>query len=295
MQHILLTGATGFLGSHLLEALLKQGYKVTILKRSTSDTWRIKQLLEQVSTFDVDQVAIEEAFKADKVDVVIHTACSYGRNGQSLHEVAETNLMFGLKVLDAALRNSVSTFINTETFFNTNAVFSNYLSSYSLSKKQFSEWLKQSVSSIKVISLNLQHVYGPKDDVSKFIPWLVHQLENGVESISLTPGNQIRDFVYVDDVVSAYMLMLSNAELLPRYSEFDVGTGELITVREFVETIYQAFQQKKHGNHTRLGFGEIPMRDGELLTVEVDNQALKKLGWTCRFTKEQGIKVLLGE
>jgi nucleoside-diphosphate-sugar epimerase len=44
-KRVLLTGATGFLGSHLLEALLKQDYKVVILKRSTSDTWRINHLL----------------------------------------------------------------------------------------------------------------------------------------------------------------------------------------------------------------------------------------------------------
>lgn len=54
LKTILLTGATGFLGSHLLEALLKQHYNVVILKRSTSNAWRIQHLLDQVISYDVD-------------------------------------------------------------------------------------------------------------------------------------------------------------------------------------------------------------------------------------------------
>jgi CDP-paratose synthetase len=278
MKHILLTGATGFLGSHLLEALLVQGYKVTILKRSTSDTWRIHHLLEQVSSFDVDQVEIEEAFKAGKVDAVIHTACSYGRHGQPAHEVVETNLLFALKVLDAA------TFFSTDTFFNTDTLLPKYLNGYSLSKKHFSEWLKQRSQTIKVVNLKLEHMYGPKDDQTKFVPWVIGQLEQGVSRIPLTEGSQQRDFIYIDDVVSAYLLALQKAEQLPAYTELDVGTGELTSVRDFVSAIYSAYKRLNPSITTQLGFGDIPMREGEMMTFEVDNSALKGLGW-CTATK----------
>ncbi len=286
MQHILLTGATGFLGSHLLEALLKQGYKVTILKRSTSDTWRIQQLLKQVSAYDVDQVAIEEAFKAEKVDAVIHTACSYGRQGQPAHEVVETNLLFSLKVLDAA------TFFKVDTFFNTDTLLPKYLNAYSLSKKHFAEWLKQRSPAIKVVNLKLEHMYGPKDDQTKFVPWLIGQLEQGISRIPLTEGSQRRDFIYIDDVVAAYLLALKKAEQLPEYTELDVGTGELTSVHDFVSAIHEVYKSLNLGTKTELGFGDVPMRDGEMMTVEVDNSALKSLGWNVTTEKIDGLKKL---
>ncbi|MFK5948574.1 MAG: GDP-mannose 4,6-dehydratase, partial [Methylococcales bacterium] len=67
MKNILLTGATGFLGSHLLEALLNESYQVVILKRSTSDTWRINHLLEQVKSYDVDIQNLDLAFSEQSI------------------------------------------------------------------------------------------------------------------------------------------------------------------------------------------------------------------------------------
>ena len=55
-ERILLTGATGFLGSHLLESFISQGFDVSILKRSTSNTWRINHLLEKVRIYNLDEI-----------------------------------------------------------------------------------------------------------------------------------------------------------------------------------------------------------------------------------------------
>ena len=289
MKHILLTGATGFLGSHLLEALLTQDYKVTILKRSTSDTWRINHLLEHVNTFDVDRMAIEEAFKNEKVDAVIHTACSYGRHGQPTHEVVESNLLFALKVLDAA------TLFNTDTFFNTDTLLAKYYNPYSLSKKHFVEWLKQRAQEIKVVNLRLEHMYGPKDAQTKFVPWLIGQLEQGVSRIPLTEGSQQRDFIYIDDVVSAYLLMLEKADQLPKYTELDVGTGELTSVHDFVAAVFEVYKSLHPTTTTQLGFGDVPMRVGEMIKVEVDNSILKGFGWYARTAQSAGVKKLFEE
>jgi len=76
---ILLTGPTGFLGSHLLQALLNEGYKVIILKRSFSDTWRINHLLDNLKSYDINKTPLEKPFEENKIDIIIHTATNYGR------------------------------------------------------------------------------------------------------------------------------------------------------------------------------------------------------------------------
>lgn len=288
MKTILLTGATGFLGSHLLEALLKEGHSVVILKRTTSNTYRIQHLLDRLKAYDIDRLPLEQAFKDQRIDVVMHTACSYGRNGQDANEVAETNLLFSLRLLDAA------TAFNIDTFFNTGTLLPKYLNAYALSKNQFCEWLRQRSNQVQVVNLKLEHMYGPKDDQTKFVPWLIGQLVQGVERIPLTEGQQLRDFIYIDDVVAAYMLTLAKATQLVEWNEFDVGTGKLIAVREFVTAIHSAFSEGHGICKTELGFGDIPLRDGELMTVELDNTSLINFGWSARVSIEHGIAKTIG-
>ena len=95
---ILLTGATGFLGSHILHRLLQTNHKVVILKRSFSNTWRINSVLSKVKFYDLDKTSIETAFKEQKIDIVIHTATNYGRSNQPVSDIVDTNLMFSLKL-----------------------------------------------------------------------------------------------------------------------------------------------------------------------------------------------------
>ena len=78
MKTILVTGATGFLGGHLLKYLVKRGYEVVVLKRSSSDISRIGKIIDHVTTYDVDKTPIELAFKSHRIDVVMHLATSYG-------------------------------------------------------------------------------------------------------------------------------------------------------------------------------------------------------------------------
>ena len=137
METILITGATGFLGSHLVETLLNYGYSVVILKRSTSNTRRIYHLLEHLKSYDIDNVSIESAFKDQNIDIVIHTACKYGRNEEPMCEIFESNVMFGLRILDLCIKFKITNFFNTDTFFNTGSLTQQHLNAYILSKKHF--------------------------------------------------------------------------------------------------------------------------------------------------------------
>ena len=90
----LITGASGFLGSHFIHKLLDDGYNVIGIKRSSSDLWRLKDVLncEKLKFYNSDDLI--SAFKETKIDCVIHTVCSYGRNVENLVEIVKSNVLF---------------------------------------------------------------------------------------------------------------------------------------------------------------------------------------------------------
>jgi len=291
-QTVLLTGATGFLGSHLLEALLAENYKVIILKRSTSDAWRIQHLLEQVRSYDVDRQGLELAFIDQRIDTVIHTACSYGRKGESIAEVVETNLTLGLKLMQYSISHSTGVFVNTDTFFN-KVELSSYMADYRLSKRQMHEWLDLKRAKIKIINMRLEHVYGVKDADDKFIKRICTCFYNNNSVLNLTECKQLRDFIYIDDAVSAYLVILKNHSEIPSGMEFEVGTGVLVSVKEFVLNIYKSIKKLQPNLHTVINFGANAERPGEIDVSCANNKPLRGLGWRPIFNIKNGVEKLL--
>ncbi len=292
-MRVLLTGASGFLGSHLFKALLKSGYEVVILKRSSSDTWRIKSLLEQSKSYDVDKVAIELAFEENEIDAVIHTACDYGRSNSSISAVFETNFIFSLKLLEATVSSSASLFINTDTFFNSPRVAPNYMSAYTYSKKYFVEWLKKIDNRLSVANLKLHHVYGPDDGKTKFIPWYINEIINNVDHIDLSLGDQKKDFIYVDDVVSAYICCLEKIDKDNRFQEYDVCTGVQVSLKDMLVTLKSSVEKElERSNGPVLNFGARPYVDGEIMSVNCSNSGLKEMGWGPNYDIQSGCDLL---
>src|SRR5437016_1272391 len=96
---ILLTGATGFLGSNLAKKLIHRNYKVIATKRSFSNTFRLTNCLDTISFYDIDKVNPEIIFKENKIDTIIHCATSYGRKQENSIDIANANLILPLNLL----------------------------------------------------------------------------------------------------------------------------------------------------------------------------------------------------
>ena len=172
----LVTGATGFLGSHVVKRLLAEGQRVVILKRSFSHTNRLAAELGKVKSYDIDKLDdFTRVFSEQHIDVIIHTATCYRRQGEAVEQIYNVNLNFPLKLLELALR------------FNTDTILSKYLNWYALSKKQFSEIGRQfaNMGKINFIDAKLEHMYGEDDANTKFVTFMLESLQNNMEELKI--------------------------------------------------------------------------------------------------------------
>ena len=149
-----------------------------------------------------------------------------------------------------------------------------------MSKKQFEEWLRMKSEKIQVVNLVLEHMFGDLDGDEKFTTWIFSQIKDNTPEVYLTAGEQKRDFIYIEDVVSAYMICLDNLKKIEKFATFDVGTGIFTSVRSFVESVKEIYENLTGKVvSTKLNFGAIPYREGEIMQPEVDNRKLLALGW----------------
>lgn len=235
-EYILLTGGTGFIGSHLLEKLLKEGFKVVLIKRSFSKIWRIYNIdhSENLVTVDIDKTNLEDVFKKYQISGIIHLAAAYIKNPthEDILTTIKSNIEFPTSLLDIAVRNDVKFFINTGTFFEYSLeelplIESSKIDSlnfYSTSKIAFEDILKYYAKEydIKGATLKLYTPYGPRDDETKIIPYLIlNSLEKREININ-NPLNRL-DIVHVYDIVDAYLKLIDKILTFDKYEAFNVA------------------------------------------------------------------------
>lgn len=287
MITILLTGATGYLGSNILKVLAAgNNSKIIVLKRSFSNTFRIKDLTDKVSFYNLDEIDIEKVFLENKIDLILHCATDYGRKDSNPLQIIEANLTLPVKLLELGRKYNAKSFINTDTILDKRINF------YSLSKNQFKDWLQNYKNNLVCVNVALEHFYGPGDDKTKFVSYIVDSLINEVEKIDLTKGEQKRDFIYIEDVVSAFLKIINHSINLEKgYYKFELGSEKAITIKEFILAVKKITNNEK----TLLNFGGLPYRENEVMDCKADTTEIKKLGWSCAYTVTDGLKKMVTE
>lgn len=283
-KRIIVSGASGYLGSRLVHEMLRQNFLITAIINKTSDFSNFAQYQKNLKI--VERKNLKSAFE-EKVDGILHTATLYGRRGESNSEILDCNLAFPLELLQEATKHNVAFFINTDTSIDkaTNA--------YSLSKKQFVEWAEFLARDEKISFINviLEHFFGPDNNNTNFISSIISSLRSGKEKIDLTEGKQKRDFIYIDDAISAFMIILKNCFAQKNFlssQNFNIASGKPISIRQAVETIHRL-----SNSSVELCFSALPYRKFEKMESEVDISALEKLGWKPKISFEEGIKKIL--
>jgi nucleoside-diphosphate-sugar epimerase len=129
-------------------------------------------------------------------------------------------------------------------------------------------------------------MYGLDESPGKFCSFIIYSCLGNIRDLYLTKGEQERDFIYVDDVVAAYLVLVKlvySGQSLEK--EYSIGCGQAISVREFVEKAHKFTASK-----TNLHFGFKSYHYGELMHSRADIQALKNIGWSPKVSLDDGIE-----
>jgi len=295
-MNVIVTGGCGFIGSNLVERLLEKGHRVTVFDNlSTSNLKNIEGL--DVKFFNEPYEKIP--FLVRDIDVIFHlgipsSSPMYKREphlvGKAINEA--------ITILEYARKNKCKVvYASTSSLYNGNPTpykedMPIYVTDYYTECRYAIERLAKlynSLFNVKSVGLRLFSVYGPKEKykgeyaniVSQFL-WL---MERDEPPIIFGDGSQTRDFIYVKDVVEAFMLA---AEKEFNYEIFNVGTGVAYSFNEVVDLI-----NKLLGKNIKPIYKPNPIKNYVYHTLADTTKAERILGFKAKVSLEEGIKNLI--
>jgi nucleoside-diphosphate-sugar epimerase len=298
MKRAMVTGASGFIGANLARRLLADGHEVHLLVSPNGELWRLKGLRGDTQTHPIDLSdadAVNRTVAAIQPDWIFHLAAHGAYSWQSdVRRMIATNLVGTINLVEAAMRGRFESLVNTgsssEYGFKDHAPsedeFVDPNSHYAITKlsaTHYCRYIAQS-RSMRIMTLRLYSVYGPWEDPNRLIPTLiVRGLHN--ELPRLVDPTVARDYVYIDDVLDAYILAAQH--LGPELgSVLNVGSGIQTSVQQAVELAC-----KELGISQQPMWGSMPNRIWDSNVWLADTRKIKSvLGWSPRHSLRDGFR-----
>jgi len=295
---ILVTGATGFLGSHVVRSLAATDGEVYALARQAADRWRLTELGGRILWVEGDLSepnSIVQAVKSVFPAVVIHCAAYGVDNRQQDGQMAiKVNILGTQALLDASLSAKVQRFIHTGTCFEYGPIdhpideketlepVTNYGASKAASTLIVLQQGKE--NGLPTVVLRLFGLYGPCEGAHKIVPQVIRACLD-VTPFDLTGGEQIRDYTYVKDIADLYARLALGIDF-PGGQIFNIGSGSPITIRELGTKIAHLL-----GGENLLCWGKLPYRHGEMRMLVADiTKAERLLNWQPVTDLQEGLQ-----
>ena len=290
---IFITGATGFIGKHLVRKLVDDGNQITInLYRDEQSPFD-----ERVFTYKLNEsnTSIDINFlTAEAFDGVIHLSSLYltVHKPEEAVRLIDSNVRFSTYILECASQAKIKWFINTGTFWQNyqNADYSP-VNLYAATKQAFESIAQYYIETnqIKFCTLRLSDTYGPDDTRPKIFN-LWNKIANSVEIIDMSPGDQVIDISYIDDIVEAFILLAYHLQnKTPEVSHglvYAVKAETRYTLKELA-----AIFEKSSGKKININWGAKAYREREVMVPWNDGICVP--GWKPKIDIEEGITRLL--
>ncbi|MGG0152546.1 NAD-dependent epimerase/dehydratase family protein [Bacillus mycoides] len=292
----LITGGYGFIGSHLVRRLLHLQAKIVLFIRASSDSWRLKNILKNIETYEIDirdKAQVQDAIKKINPDYIFHLA-AYGVNSAHtdyMHAI-ETNIIGTCNIIQAAKFVNCKKIINmgssSEYGNKMEPIHENMLLTpvdiYG-STKAASTILAHQIASennINLITLRPFGIFGEAEEPHKLFSYIILQvLQN--KDVNLTLCNQLRDYCYIENIIDACILAIENTNV--QNEIFNIGSGNIYPLKHYVELLFQHLN-----THSRPNYGAISSRTNERWIPEVNIQKItNSLSWEPRINIEEGI------
>ncbi len=288
---VLLTGATGFIGSHLTQRLVNEGHHVAIVVRPESSTEILKTALPQVQMhlYDGSYASLVQAMKLAQPELVIHVASLFlaQHNAEDVSRMIESNLNFPTQLLEAMSQFGICQLINTGTSWqHYQSQVYNPVNLYAASKQAFESLLSYYVEAhgFKVITLKLYDTYGPGDTRLKLLSLLKHAANSG-ETLQMSLGEQTIELVHVEDVIDCFIAagvrLLQGEVGSPEV--YAVRSGEPISLKDLVGML-----AKISGRQLNVVWGARQYRQREVMQPWTSGRTLP--GWLPRISLATGLQ-----
>ncbi len=291
----LITGATGFIGSHITHMLLEKGVKVTHILRPGEDTWRIREILPSLSVLEADFREIKKVgpqIRDLQPHLVIHAGW-FGVEREQRDQLDQVtyNLYGTLDLLSECLGSGCQYFIGLGSqaeYGKTDATLEEGMAPHPETMygvtKLCAGLLAQRIcasAGVRFSWLRLTATYGPKDLPQNLIPYVITRLLKGQEP-ALTHGKQKWDYLYIDDVTNAVWSLVEHSQA---QGIFNLSSGSAIQVRHLCEIIRDQIDPL-----LPLGFDKVQSSSGERMILEAENDRLHSAtGWKQEIPLEAGI------
>ncbi|MBO9534571.1 MAG: NAD-dependent epimerase/dehydratase family protein [Solirubrobacteraceae bacterium] len=296
----LVTGAGGFVGSHLVGTLLKAGHDVEAWIRPGGDTWRLDRFGDAIQVREVDLrdgEAIDRAVDELRPEWIFHLAAHGAYSWQRDSErIMQTNLVAFVRLLSACERHGFAAFVNTgsssEYGFQDHAPRETELvepnSDYAVMKAAATLHGRfvSTRDDMHIVTLRLYSVFGPWEEPGRLMPTLVARGLEGRLPPLVAPDTP-RDFVSTRDVDRAFLLAAERTDVA-RGSVFNIGSGRQTTLREVVEVA-----RAEMGITAEPEWGTEPQRQWDATVwVSDPSRAAQDLGWVAEDDVATGFAAL---
>lgn len=286
----LVTGASGYIGSRLVKALLARGWQVHVLLREHSSLHLLQAVSADVIVHrhDGSTDGLIDIMRRIKPTTVFHLASLFlaQHNPNDVESLVLSNVLFSTQLLEAMSVTGTQRIVNTGTswqYFESDAY--RPVNLYSATKQAFEDILiyYADAKNIQAVTLHLFDTYGVADPRPKLIA-LLRKTATTQIPLAMSAGEQLIDLVHVDDVVQAY---LRSAELMSTSSfvspqSFGVSSGVPLRLKDLVVVF-----EKVWGVKLPIEWGARPYRDREVMRPWTTSLCVP--GWSPQISLEAGL------